>query len=82
MILFPTRVTLTLLEQKLKKTDTRMSRIRDIGLVTARLSRNRSPKKREWYLKLNQNLYRQKLGQRLNHLSLSTLLTVFLIFGL
>ena len=56
MILFPTRVTLTLLEQKLKKTDTRMSRIRDIGLVTARLSRNRSPKKREWYLKLNQNL--------------------------
>ena len=46
MILFPTRVTLTLLEQKLKKTDTRMSRIRDIGLVTSRLSQNRSPKKK------------------------------------
>ena len=46
MILFPTRVTLTLLEQKLKKTDTRMSRIREIGLVTSRLSQNRSPKKK------------------------------------
>ena len=64
MILFPTRVTLTLLEQKLKKTDTRMSRIRDIGLVTSRLSENRSPKKKGMVSQIESKLITSETGPK------------------